>query len=202
MPFESVAFNDSVEDWLSGTVLAPENANDVPTTCTVTVPVAVPDVTVTVMLRLLLLAPAANVAVATPVESVVAEAPVKMPLVVANVTAVDGKLTLPAPVTIAEMVTWSPPLPTCGELAKTLMAAAVDVGGGVVPVVPAVQAVEPVSGDAPASHPLLPQAASTSASANASITLIIRMKPAPANSMNSVVARLSAPRSARSRPWA
>jgi hypothetical protein len=79
--------------------------------------------------------------------------------------------------------------------------------GAVAVVVPPVadelpQAADPVKGDAPASHPLLPHAASTSASAHASKILIILMKPAPAKSLVSVAIRLNVPRSARSRPWA
>ena len=59
---------------------------------------------------------------------------------------------------------------------------------------------DPVSGDDPASHPLPPQDASNSTSASASIPLIILMK-APAISVDCAAARLSASRSAHSRPW-
>jgi hypothetical protein len=106
-------------------------------------------------------------------------------------------------VAVAVAVTSSPPeLFTLSLLNCRTKRCAVGttVAGSVDAVVP--HAVLPVNGDEPASHPLLPHAASKSASAIANIPLINLMKPAPAKSFIAVASQLNAQKSAHSPPWA
>ena len=105
MPFESLAFTDTGVVSPKGTVVLPVYFSVVPMTSTLTDPEAEPETTVTVITRLVLMAPADKLAVAIPARFVVVLALVKVPVSVANVTAMFGMLTLPASLTTAVMVT-------------------------------------------------------------------------------------------------